>query len=192
MVDFLYATGYRQAIQKGLPLSEREECAAGFRLLMLLRYPDCEQLVSLCRQSPALIVHCARQYALDQGRKVTGRREWLWSQAAGAQEETGEDTIADPYDAIGTLLNRLAFQQQIAEAITALSPVNRSYLRQRFREQESYSEIAGAEGKKVNAVEQAVSRALKQIRLHLQQKRLQTADHVDICLSDSSLTSCKR
>ena len=184
MVDFLYATGLRQAIQTGLPASEREDCAAGFRLRMLLKYPDSEELASLCCHSPALIVHRARQYALDQRRKVVGRRKWLWSQTAEAQGETGKRTLADPYNAIETLLDHLAFQQQIAEAIVALSPVNRHYLRRRFRDQESYAEIADAEGKKVNAVEQAVSRALKQIRLHLQQKRLQTANpmkHVDIC-----------
>lgn len=179
--DFVYTTGRRQAAHLHLPGCEWDDCAAGFRLFMLTKYPDHEMLAQLCNMAPAFVVHCARQYALDYQRKLYRRREWLWSQAAEAQGETDEYDTPDPYNAVEALLCHIAFQQQLTKASAELSAVNLSYLRRRFCDQELYAEIASASGKNVNAVEQSVSRALKQLRLAFQQQSKEDEEHVDIC-----------
>ena len=178
--DFVYTTGYRQAMRVGLPASEWDDCAAGFRLCLLSKYPDHERLAKMCSDSPALIVHCARQYALDYRRRLC-RREWLWSQSGQIQDESDSYDIANPDNALDTLLSSIALRQQLTHASVTLSPTTYKYLIRRFYHQESYAEIAGASGKNVNAIEQTVSRALKRLRLHFQNQECFAQNNVDVC-----------
>lgn len=178
---FVYATGRSQAAHIGLPEAEWDDCAAGFRLWMLAKYPDRDKLTQVCEQAPALVTRCARQYALDYQRRLYRRHEWLWSQFARQDGEGDGYDACDPDDALDAALCSIAHQQRFAGAFLTLSPANRTYLLRHFCDQESYAEIAGGSGKSINAIEQSVSRALKQLRVYFQKQSLETDDYADIC-----------
>lgn len=170
--DFAFRMGFLQAVRAGLPENEWEDCAAGFRLVMLLKHGSSDSLNLLCLQSPALVTYCAGKYALDYRRKYYRHLELL---GLGATDEEGDFTkweIPERDELPVAALIRIAFWEEITKAATSLSLSEESlfYLLRRFRQEESYAEIARVAGKKTNTIEQSVSRTLKRLHSYFQEQ----------------------
>ena len=169
----LLIIGRSHAHQQGLTESDAQDCALIFaEYVWQLNIPP-------EKQTAQWLARCAANWAQNYRRgQARLRRHEAVSLEAWA-EERFRDALSDRAPAVGETLYQRELRERLEAGLAFLKPKPRDFLLQHFLDGKTYQQIADETGERPDAVRQAVTRACKRVRVHLEKQELNEAEALD-------------